>query len=199
MTNRVALATSNLGKRAELEPLFKELNVEFELPSKSTLDLIRETGLSFIENALIKARAVAAATQLPTIADDSGLMVDALGGKPGIHSARYAGTPSHAERNNLKLLKALADTPEAARGAQFVCVLVYLRSFDDPQPLIGYGRWLGRILCEPIGTNGFGYDPLFFDDHMLQSAAELSSDVKNRISHRAQAAHQLQQQLAKYG
>lgn len=195
MTTRVALATSNPGKRAELEPLFESLDIELELPTTAIVENIEETGMSFVENALIKGRTVAKATGLPAIADDSGLMVDALGGKPGIHSARYAGEPSDAARNNAKLLKTLYDCPDRDRAASFVCTLVFLRDADDPLPLIGHGRWTGRILREPVGENGFGYDPLFFDERLQRSAAEMPAATKNAISHRALAAKQLCTQL----
>ena len=191
MTVKVALATSNEGKRAELAPLLEELDIELVLPSSSMMSDIEETGLTFIENALIKARAVSTLIQLPTIADDSGLSVDALGGNPGVRSARYAGTPSSATNNNQKLLEAMNDVPDGKRNASFQCVLVYLRQADDPVPLIGFGAWEGEILREPRGSHGFGYDPLFFVPRLNRTAAELSTDEKNAISHRAKAASQL--------
>ena len=191
MTVQVALATSNQGKRAELAHLLEELDIELVLPSSSMMSDIEETGLTFIENALIKARAVSALTQLPSIADDSGLSVDALGGSPGVRSARYAGTPSNATKNNQKLLAAMNDVPDGKRKASFQCVLVYLRQADDPVPLIGFGSWQGEILREPRGSHGFGYDPLFFVPKLNRTAAELSTAQKNKISHRAKAASQL--------
>lgn len=191
MTAKVALATSNEGKRAELAPLFEELGVELVLPDASVMSEIEETGLTFLENALIKARAVSAITQLPAIADDSGLSVDALGGKPGVRSARYAGTPSNASRNNEKLLHAMDNVLDGERSAAFQCVLVYLRRPDDPVPPIGVGTWEGEILREPRGSQGFGYDPLFFIPGLNRTAAELSTAEKNTISHRAKAASQL--------
>lgn len=191
MTFEVALATSNKGKRAELAPLFEELDIELVSPNASLMSEIDESGLTFIENALIKARAVSALTQLPTIADDSGLSVNALDGKPGIHSARYAGTPSNALKNNEKLLAAMIDVPDGKRQAAFQCALVYLRQADDPVPLIGIGTWEGKILRAPRGSQGFGYDPLFFVPGLNQTAAELTTEEKNAISHRAKAAEQL--------
>ena len=191
MTVKVALATSNEGKRAELAPLLEELDIELVLPSSSMMSDIEETGLTFIENALIKARAVSTLIQLPTIADDSGLSVDALDGNPGVRSARYAGTPSNATNNNQKLLEAMNDVPDGKRNASFQCVLVYLRQADDPVPLIGFGSWEGEILREPRGSHGFGYDPLFFVPRLNRTAAELSTYEKNAISHRAKAASQL--------
>ena len=191
MTATIALATSNEGKREELARLFDGLDIELVLPSASVMSEIEEIGLTFIENALIKARAVSALTQLPTIADDSGLSVEALNGIPGIHSARYAGEPSDAARNNEKLLATMHDVPDGKRSASFQCVLVYLRYQDDPVPLIGIGSWEGEILREPRGNQGFGYDPLFFVSGLKRTAAELSTVEKNSISHRAKAAEQL--------
>ena len=192
---RVALATSNEGKRAELASLFDSLNIELVTPSAAVLQGIDESGLTFIENALIKARAVSARTELPAIADDSGLSVNALDGKPGVHSARYAGLPSNAARNNQKLLDALKDTPDDQRSASFQCALVYLRYPNDPIPFIGVGTWDGEILRAPRGCEGFGYDPLFFLPDLNKTAAELTTLEKNAISHRAQAAEQLFSQL----
>lgn len=191
MTATVALATTNEGKRAELAPLFKDLDIELVLADSSLMSEIEESGLTFIENALIKARAVSSLTELPAIADDSGLSVHALGGKPGIHSARYAGLPSNAARNNEKLLAAMSEVPDGDRKATFQCALVYLRQSDDPVPLIGIGSWEGEILREPRGSLGFGYDPLFFVPELDRTAAELSTNEKNAISHRARAAAQL--------
>ena len=199
MTAKVALATSNEGKRAELAPLFAELDIELVLPKASMMSEIEETGLTFIENALIKARAVSTLTELPAIAEDSGLSVDALGGRPGIYSARYAGTPSDAARNNEKLLSAMSDVPDDERTAAFQCVLVYLRQPDDPVPLIGVGSWEGEILREQRGSEGFGYDPLFFVSELNRTAAELSTADKNAISHRAKAAEQLFAKLKNEG
>lgn len=191
MTVQVALATSNEGKRAELAPLLEELDIELVLPDASLMSDIEETGLTFIENALIKARAVSALTRLPAIADDSGLSVRALDGKPGIHSARYAGTLSNAAKNNEKLLVAMSDIPKGDRDAAFQCALVYLRQSDDPVPVIGIGSWKGEILRAPRGSQGFGYDPLFFVPELGRTAAELTAEEKNAISHRAKAAEQL--------
>jgi XTP/dITP diphosphohydrolase len=153
-----------------------------------------ENGLSFIENALIKARHAARVSGLPALADDSGLAVDALGGAPGIHSARYAGGKDDAA-NNAKLLDALREVPDAERGAQFVCALALVRHADDPLPIICEGLWQGRILHAPQGGNGFGYDPLFWIQELGCSSAELDSQTKNRLSHRARAMAQLKQRL----
>ena len=191
MTAKVALATSNEGKRAELAPLFEALDIELVLPDSGLMSEIEETGLTFIENALIKARTVSELMHLPAIADDSGLTVKALGGKPGIYSARYAGLPSNAAKNNEKLLEAMNEVPDGERGASFQCVLVYLRRTDDPVPFVGVGSWEGEILREPRGTQGFGYDPLFFVPKLNRTVAELSTVEKNALSHRAKAAAQL--------
>jgi XTP/dITP diphosphohydrolase len=192
---RLVLASSNRGKLAELQPLLA--GAGYELVSQGALgvgDAI-EDGRSFVENALIKARHAAAATGLPALADDSGIVVDALDGAPGLHSARYAGVHGDAQANNRKLLEALRDVPEARRGARFVAVLVLLRHADDPLPLIASGIWEGRILEAPLGANGFGYDPVFFDPALGRGAGELESGVKNRVSHRAKALAQLRQLL----
>lgn len=150
-----------------------------------------ETGLSFVENAILKARHAAQASGLPAIADDSGLEVDALNGAPGIYSARFAGPDATDEHNNHKLLKALATLPPEQRTARFQCLLVYLRHAQDPTPLICQGTWEGRILESPCGNNGFGYDPLFWLPEQNCSSAELPPDTKNRLSHRGQALRQL--------
>ncbi|HEY6544931.1 MAG TPA: RdgB/HAM1 family non-canonical purine NTP pyrophosphatase, partial [Dokdonella sp.] len=157
---------------------------------------VEETGLSFIENALLKARNAARASGLPALGDDSGLCVDALGGAPGLYSARYAGPHGDAGANIAKLLDALHDLPADARTAHFHCTLVLLRSADDPAPLIAEGRWHGRILDAPRGSGGFGYDPVFLDPEFGASAAELDPQMKNRVSHRAQALALLNRLLA---
>lgn len=182
----VVLASGNAGKLRELGQLLEPLGVslkpqvEFEVPE------VEETGLSFVENAIIKARAAAAHSGLPAIADDSGLEVDYLDGAPGIHSARYSGNGDEA--NNLKLLQELRGVPEELRGARFQCVLVYMRHGLDPTPLVCQASWEGSILFEPGGDHGFGYDPLFYVPEHRCSSAELPPEVKNRISHRAQAS-----------
>lgn len=188
MTGKVALATSNAGKRKELAELLADLDVEIVLPDAADLNAIEETGKTFVENALIKAQAIANATQLPTIADDSGLIVEALGGRPGVHSARFAGLPSDASRNNEKLLHAMREIPDENRNAHFACVLVYVRRANDPLPILAQGMWHGHILRESRGDGGFGYDPLFFDANLGKSAAELPAETKNAVSHRAKAS-----------
>lgn len=200
----IVLASSNAGKLKELQSLLNGLNIVSQ--SAFAIEDAEETGLTFIENAIIKARHASAASGLPAIADDSGLAVDALGGAPGIYSARYAGADtglSAAQRdqaNNRKLLEALREIPEAARSAQFHCVLVYLRHANDPTPLVCHGQWPGFILPAPAGSGGFGYDPLFLVPERGCSSAELSAAEKNQLSHRAQASRLLVAALrAQYG
>ena len=182
----VVLASGNRGKLRELAELLAPLGLALEPQSAFNVPDVREDGLSFVENAIIKARAAARHSGLPAIADDSGLEVDYLGGAPGIHSARYSGDGDAA--NNARLLKELEGVPEAGRGARFQCVLVYLRHDLDPTPLICQGTWEGAILFEPAGDNGFGYDPLFYVPEHNSSSAQLPTDLKNRISHRARAS-----------
>lgn len=193
----IVLASGNLGKLKELQLLLAALPVNIIAQSGFGVDDADETGLTFIENAIIKARHASAITGLPAIADDSGLAVDALGGAPGIYSARYAELPAaikgleRDQANNSKLLAALRDTPNQQRGAQFHCVLVFLRHAADPTPLVCHGQWHGSILHAAAGEGGFGYDPVFLVPERGCSSAELSATEKNRISHRAQASQQL--------
>jgi XTP/dITP diphosphohydrolase len=196
--NRLVLASGNAGKLAELSGLLAGSGIE--LVSQRTLGVgdIAETASTFVENALLKARHAARITGLPALADDSGLCVDALGGAPGLYSARYAGAEGDAGANIAKLLAVLDGLPEAQRAARFYCVLVLLRHADDPQPLIAEGEWRGRILAAPRGTGGFGYDPVFFDPEHGQSAAELAPALKNRISHRGRALAVLRGHLASW-
>lgn len=171
--------------------------IEIELVSQRELGIAdaEETGPSFVENALLKARHAAAASNLPAIADDSGLEVDALDGAPGIHSARYAGPEASDADNNRKLLEALKNLPPEKRSARFQCLMVYLRHARDPTPLICQGTWEGRILEAPSGTSGFGYDPLFYVPGEDRASAELPPERKNRLSHRGQALRQLLEKL----
>lgn len=194
---KLVLATGNPGKLKELQALLAGL--PYEVISQKALGVTDadETGLSFVENALLKARHAAAATRLPALADDSGLCVDCLGGAPGIYSARYAGPGATDAANNEKLLEAL----QPFRGvaplvARFVCVLVLVRHAEDPLPLICQAEWEGEILAAPRGDNGFGYDPLFFVPAEGMSSAELPRERKNAISHRAQALRQLHERVA---
>jgi XTP/dITP diphosphohydrolase len=196
LTNKIVLATGNKGKLRELEKLLGPL--DFEILSQSEFDVseVTETGTTFMENAIIKARNASLITGLPAIADDSGLAVDALGGAPGVYSARYAGVDASDKDNIDKLLFALKDVPEAQRGARFLCVLVYMRSAEDPTPIICQGEWRGQITREIMGENGFGYDPVFWLAEQACTSAQLTSDVKNSISHRGAAIKLLVQQLA---
>lgn len=193
---KLVLATSNKGKLAELQPLLADAGYELVTQGELGVADAVEDGRTFVENAILKARHASAATGLPALADDSGLVVDALGGAPGLLSARYAGVHGDSAANIAKLLKALHNVPGEARSAHFHCVLVLLRHADDPQPLIAEGSWHGRILGAPRGSGGFGYDPVFLDTVLGVSAAELDADTKNRISHRGQALDRLRERLA---
>ena len=188
---QIVLATGNLGKVREINELLAGHDLEVIPQSAFEVPEAEETGLTFVENALIKARNAAAHTQLPAIADDSGLEVDALQGAPGIYSSRYAG-PGASDQDNLeKLLAELGDLPDAQRTARFQCVMVYLRHAHDPAPLICQGTWEGRVLFAPRGGNGFGYDPVFYVPTHDCSSAELAPELKNRLSHRGQALRKL--------
>ncbi|NUS38658.1 MAG: RdgB/HAM1 family non-canonical purine NTP pyrophosphatase [Lysobacter sp.] len=193
---KVVLASGNAGKLRELRALLEGDGFELHAQSEFGVDDVAETGLTFVENALLKARHAARATGLPALADDSGLCVDALDGAPGLYSARYAGEHGDARANIAKLLDALRAEPDERRGAHFRAVIVLLRHADDPQPLIAEGSWHGRILHAPRGNDGFGYDPVFFDPVHGASAAELDPALKNRISHRGQALAALRERLA---
>jgi len=184
---RIVLASSNRGKLAEFGQLLADADFEVVAQGGFGVEDAEETGLSFVENALLKARHAAHLTGLPALADDSGLCVEALGGAPGLYSARYAGGHGDSAANNAKLLRALDGRAAAERRAFFICVLVLLRHATDPAPLIAEGRWHGRVLDAPRGEGGFGYDPLFLPDGHELSAAELDKAFKNRISHRGQA------------
>ncbi len=192
---RLVLASGNAGKLAEFGALLADAGFEVHPQSEFGVEDVEETGLSFIENAILKARHAALATGLPALADDSGLCVDALGGAPGLYSARYAGTHGEHAANIDKLLQDLRDVPEENRTARFICVLVLLRHADDPEPLIAEGRWEGRILQERRGDGGFGYDPVFFSPTHGLSAAELPAATKNRDSHRGLAMQALRARL----
>ena len=191
---KLVLASGNAGKLAELRAL---LDDGFTLRAQSEFGVrdADETGLSFIENAILKARHAARATGLPALGDDSGLCVDALHGAPGLYSARYAGVHGDSDANIDKLLREIDGIHDPARTARFVCVLALVRHADDPMPLIAEGRWEGRVLRARRGSNGFGYDPVFFSPLHGCSAAELPADVKNRDSHRGQALAALRERL----
>ncbi|MBB5883744.1 RdgB/HAM1 family non-canonical purine NTP pyrophosphatase [Xanthomonas sp. LMG 8992] len=193
---KLVLASSNAGKLEELHALLDDVGVELIAQSTLGVSDADETGLTFVENALLKARHAARVTGLPALADDSGICVDALHGAPGLYSARYAGEHGNAQANIDKLLDALRDVPDAQRGAHFYCVLVLLRHAEDPQPLLVEGRWRGRIAHARAGTGGHGYDPVFLDPDHGQTAAAMPLALKNRISHRALALQQLKQRLA---
>ena len=195
---RVVLATGNPGKAREIGAMLAPAGIEIVSQATFGLESADETGATFIENALLKARHAAAGSGLPAIADDSGLVVDALGGAPGIHSARYAGEGGDAA-NIRKLLTALDGLPEKARSARFVCVAVLLRRPDDPLPLVCEGRWEGVIASAPRGTGGFGYDPVFIPRGGVGSAAELEAAEKNRVSHRGRAFGELLARLCAEG
>lgn len=192
----LVLASHNAGKLAEMREILADLPLQVSSAAELGLGDVEETGLTFVENALLKARAACQATGLPALADDSGLIVDALGGAPGLYSARYAGVPGNAAANNAKLLEAMAGIPDGERGARFYAVIVLLRHATDPQPLICEGRWEGRITHAPRGTHGFGYNPVFLDERHGLTAAEMEPALKNAISHRAVALQQLKRQLA---
>ena len=185
--SRLVLASSNKGKLREINQLLTGLHIEAIPQTEFNVPDVEETGLTFVENAIIKARNAAAHAGLPALADDSGIEVDVLNGEPGIYSARYAGKDASDEANLNKLLEALKGVPDAERTARFQCVMVYMAHAKDPTPLICQGTWEGRILYEPRGENGFGYDPVFYVPTHDCSAAELESDIKNQLSHRGQA------------
>ncbi|MDX1431725.1 MAG: RdgB/HAM1 family non-canonical purine NTP pyrophosphatase [Gammaproteobacteria bacterium] len=192
----VVLASGNPGKLRELAVMLAPLDIEVVAQGALGVTECAETGTTFVENAIAKARNAAHATGLAAIADDSGLVVDALGGAPGVRSARYAGAGASDEDNVRKLLEALEGVPDTARGARFVAAVVYLRSADDPSPIICEGSWAGRITRAPRGHNGFGYDPVFEVAGIGCTSAELEPERKNRASHRGQAMSRLRERLA---
>jgi len=187
----IILASSNQGKVREINQLLTGLDLHVQPQTEYGVPDIEETGLTFVENAILKARNAAQHTGLPAIADDSGIEVDALRGEPGIYSARYAGEGASDQANLEKLLTELGDLPEEKRTARFQCLMVYMRDANDPTPLICQGTWEGRILFEPRGENGFGYDPVFYVPTHDCSSAELAADIKNSLSHRGQALRKL--------
>ena len=190
---KLVLASGNAGKLKELQAMLGGLPLEIVAQGELGVSDVPETGLTFVENALIKARHACQSTGLPALADDSGLCVHALGGAPGVFSARYAGEPKSDERNNEKLVADLADKSD--RRAHYVCVLVFVRHADDPQPVIVEGEWHGEIVDVPRGLGGFGYDPYFFLPDAGATAAELDAAEKNRRSHRGRALAQLVERL----
>jgi len=192
---KIVLASSNLGKLNEIQQVLAPLNLTLIPQSEFIQEEVEETGLSFIENAIIKARHAAKMSGLPALADDSGLAVDALNGAPGIYSSRYSGLDANDAKNNEKLLRELEKIPDSPRTAQFHCALVYMRHAQDPSPLIAQGVWEGEILPQARGSNGFGYDPLFFCPKLKLTSAELLPETKNKVSHRAKALTLLVKQL----
>lgn len=192
---RVVVATGNAGKLRELTALLAGLDLQLVAQTELGVASVEETGATFADNALLKARHAARSTGLAAIADDSGLEVDALGGAPGLYSARFAGPGADDAANNAKLIAALAGVPEERRGARYRCVLAFVRHADDPTPLLALGNWEGRIVDVPRGTGGFGYDPYFWLPDLQCTAAELAAEVKNRISHRGQAMRALRAAL----
>ncbi|MEA5104894.1 MULTISPECIES: XTP/dITP diphosphatase [unclassified Pantoea] len=184
---KVVLATGNPGKVRELADLLAAFGLDIVAQTELGVESAEETGLTFIENAILKARHAAEITGLPAIADDSGLAVDALGGAPGIYSARYAGVDASDQQNLEKLLVALEKVPDGERQAQFHCVLVYVRHAADPTPLVFHGSWAGEITRAAAGAGGFGYDPIFYVPELGKTAAELSKDEKRAVSHRGKA------------
>jgi XTP/dITP diphosphohydrolase len=192
---RLVLATSNPGKLHELQTLLAETGIEVLPQSQFGIEPAAEVGLTFVENAIVKARHAASRSALPAVADDSGLEVDALDGRPGVLSARFAGADASDADNVARLLEELRGVPEAARSARFRCVLVMMRSATDPAPLICEGVWEGRVATAPAGQDGFGYDPVFLVGDLGLTAAQLSPELKNRLSHRGQALRQLAERI----
>ena len=192
---QLVLASGNKGKLKEFQHLFKPLHTEVHAQSRFKTPPVAETGLTFVENALLKARAAARVAKLPALADDSGLVVDALKGQPGIYSARFAGENASDRDNNDLLLEKLTGVIPERRSATFYCCLVMLRHHRDPAPIIATGSWYGTILEAPRGKGGFGYDPLFFDPQLGATAAELSMAEKGQVSHRGIALKSLIEEL----
>lgn len=190
---QVVIASNNAGKLREITRILAPLGLQARPQADFDVPDCPEPHLTFIENCIAKARHASAHTGLPALADDSGICVDALQGAPGVHSARYAGEPRSDARNNRKLIAMLHGV--ANRRAHYYCVMVYLRAPDDPQPLIGEGRWHGEIIDTPRGDGGFGYDPYFLVPEFGQTGAELDLDTKNRLSHRGQALRELADKL----
>ena len=195
----LVLASGNAGKLREFKTLLADVGYDVRPQSEFGVRNVPETGLSFVENAIIKARHACVQSAHPALADDSGIEVDALKGAPGIYSARFSGRDGDDAANNEKLLAELQHTPEAARTARYQCVLVFMRHAEDPTPIIAQGAWEGRILESPRGNNGFGYDPLFWVPTHNCASAELDKTVKNAISHRAIAMQALLRQLSANG
>jgi XTP/dITP diphosphohydrolase len=190
---KVVIASNNSGKLREIQAILAPLGIEAVPQSQFDVTEVQEPHLTFVENALAKARHASRATELPALADDSGICIDVLNGAPGVHSARFAGEPRSDARNNQKLIQMLAN--EANRRAYYYCVLVLTRTSFDPQPVIAEGVWRGEVVIEPRGTGGFGYDPYFYLPQLRKTAGELTAEEKNAISHRGQALHELVRKL----
>lgn len=188
--SKIVLASGNKGKLREFAQLFSQFNTEVVPQSTFNVTEAEETGLTFVENAIIKARHACESTGLPAIADDSGIEVDALNGAPGIYSARYSGPGATDEKNLQALLNALDNIPESERTARYQCVIVFMRHAKDPTPLICQASWEGRVLTTPQGDGGFGYDPIFWIEQHQCTAAELNAEQKHAISHRGKAIRQ---------
>ncbi|MBL4909451.1 MAG: XTP/dITP diphosphatase [Alteromonadaceae bacterium] len=197
MMQKIVLATGNQGKVKELANMLQDLTISVVPQSDFNVSEVAETGTTFVENAIIKARHAAKITGLPAIADDSGLAVDYLQGAPGIYSARFAGENANDEENIDKLLTKLKGVPASQRSARFLCVLVFMRNADDPTPIICQGEWQGLITQKRSGEQGFGYDPIFYVDQQQMTSAQLPRDLKNQLSHRGKALELLKAQLAK--
>lgn len=193
MKQKIVLASNNAGKLKEFQQILSPLGMDLYAQAQLGVPDAPEPFFTFVENALAKARHASQLTGLPAIADDSGICVNALGGAPGVFSARYAGEPKSDQRNNEKLIQALADNEN--RSAYYYCVLVYVRSAQDPQPVIADGRWHGEIVDTPRGDGGFGYDPYFYLTELKKTVAQLDSQQKNCLSHRAQALQELLKKL----
>lgn len=196
MPTRIVLASGNAGKLREINQILEGVAFQALPQTDFKVSEAEETGLTFVENAILKARHACHYSGLPAIADDSGLEVDALQGAPGIYSARYAGVGATDAENLSKLLKNIENIPELERTARFQCLMVYMRHEHDPTPVICQGTWEGRILHQAVGDNGFGYDPVFFVPTENCSAAQLDAETKNSLSHRGQALAQLVERLA---
>ncbi len=195
MSQRIVLATGNRGKVEEMQAILAPFGLEVVPQSAFDVPEAEETGLTFVENAIIKARNAAAHTGLPAIADDSGLEVDFLNGAPGIYSSRFAGITANSSDNVTKLLADMKEVPDSERNARFQCLMVFIRHDRDPTPIICQGTWEGTILHASQGDGGFGYDPVFYVPTHHCASAELSADVKNQLSHRGQALRQLAEVL----
>ena len=193
--HRIILATGNLNKVREISASLEGSSIEIMPQSMFNVPDADETGTTFVENAIVKARNCAAHTGEAAMADDSGIGVDALGGAPGVHSARYSGEHANDEKNTALLLRNMEDVPDGKRTARYWCVMVYMRSASDPTPIICQASWEGIIIREKRGTNGFGYDPVFLIPELGKTAAEVSLEVKNSMSHRAKAIKMMTERL----